>query len=490
LVIADVSMEQHLPALVREMDIQSVLFVPLVARGEKIGILAFHYHSHLQKFTDVQADYARKLGTSVSLALGNAMLFDAERASVAREAQAREIAEKRAEEAEERRSILQALMDYVPEAIAVVDAPSFTIRMSSRLTGSLMGVSWEFLRDYLATEKGPGWHLRHADGITPASMDELPLTRAIKHGEVVTNKELVVVRDDGVSFPILASAGPIRDHLGAITGGVITFRDITPLKEARESLERAYEYERRIAQMLQRALLPEKPFIGRGYEVAAEYIPAFVGQEVGGDFYDIFITEDEQIGILIGDVSGKGIDAASLAASTRSTVRAFAYDMSDAGAALTHTNAVLCAQQTTRDVSQPFVTIFLAILNPETGHIHYASAGHPPPALHRATRDVKFLKFGRPPLGIKDGQKYEEEPAQLNEGDKIVLYTDGVSEANSGAVMFGMEGVEEILRLHGHRSPDEILRELTAAVNEIVQGKLADDVAVLVISRECAKDDR
>jgi PAS domain S-box-containing protein len=250
--------------------------------------------------------------------------------------------------------------------------------------------------------------------------------------------------------------------------------------EAQEALEEAYERERRIATTLQQALAPGEPTIPGPYKVAALYVPAFAGEQVGGDFYDVFQTEDGKIGVVIGDVSGKGIAAAAVSAATRSVIRAFTYELSAPGESLTHANAVLCGQQSEFAY---FVTVFLAVIDLSSGFIRYSSAGHPPTAVVRAGGAVEFLTFGQTPIGVFDQMLYGEAEAQLAAGDKLVFYTDGVSEARRNSRLFGVDGIKRILRKHGHKAVKDLAGEVLAAASAWARGRLSDDTAVIVIER-------
>lgn len=254
----------------------------------------------------------------------------------------------------------------------------------------------------------------------------------------------------------------------------------------RKELEYALDRERHSSRVLQRALLPTKPSIAPGYSVADVYVPAFAGQEIGGDFYDVFPTKGGKVAIMIGDVSGKGLESASLAAATRSTVRAFAYDIPSVGGALTHANAVLYDQQPEYGY---FVTAFLAILNPATGRMCYANAGHPPAAIYRAqSGDMEFMSYGNPPVGLVTTQEFSESEAWLEPGDRIIFYTDGVSEARHGIKMFGMEGIEDTIRQYGRLSSHDLAESLLDAAHDWANGKLTDDVAIIVVGRESAPE--
>jgi PAS domain S-box-containing protein len=232
--------------------------------------------------------------------------------------------------------------------------------------------------------------------------------------------------------------------------------------------------------LLQQALVPSEPAVVEDYTTAAIYLPAYVGQEIGGDFYDSFLTENGMIGIVIGDVAGKGVEAASLAAAARSTIRAFAYELSSVSQALSHTNAVLCAQ---KGDSDKFVTVFAVVIAPVTGEFDYAGAGHPPAAIWRTNGFVEFLGVGNPPVGILDKRIFTSIQGLLNPGDKIVLYTDGILEARRGQEFFELEGIRRTVEEHGHQRPAEVAQELLRAAQQWAGRELQDDAAIFVIER-------
>ncbi|GEM_PF-3692254 len=260
----------------------------------------------------------------------------------------------------------------------------------------------------------------------------------------------------------------------------VVFSDVTERKRAEEELKAAYERESHISQVLQKAIVPPEPFISDDYPTAAVYVPAYAGEEVGGDFYDVFRLDDGRVGTLIGDVSGKGVEAASLAAMTRSTVRALAYVAPSPGQAIAHANEVICRTET----GGAFVTVHLFFLEPGSGRVVYTSAGHPPPAVLRADGRVEFVAAGGLPLGAMPDQVFAEGEYSLEPGDEIVLYTDGVNEARIGANLFGYEGIERVLRNHAGKSPKCICDELLAAVKSWASEGLRDDTAIVVIRRD------
>lgn len=139
-------------------------------------------------------------------------------------------------EAEERQRLLDAMMEHVPLGITIADAPDVRIRRVSRFGQELLDKRSEELTGIPAEDHLAKWQVYHADGVTPATADELPLTRATKYGEIVSGEEWMVCEKDGSKVPILCTAAPIRDKEGRISGGVIGWQDITNLKRAEEAL--------------------------------------------------------------------------------------------------------------------------------------------------------------------------------------------------------------------------------------------------------------
>lgn len=235
--------------------------------------------------------------------------------------------------------------------------------------------------------------------------------------------------------------------------------------------------------MLQQALLPGEPHITSGYRLATRFLPGAAGKQAGGDFYDVFETEDGRTAILVGDVSGKGVESAAMAAATRSTARAFTYDLGDPAQALNHTDTVISRSPT----HERFATAFLAVLDPATGRFTYSSAGHPPAMVRRADGSVDLLSEGQCPIAAASGLEYELHESRLAAGDQLVVYTDGISEARQGEVMLDIEGIQETLRKCRNCSSDETLEALFEAAFESGGGHLADDAAVVIIER-CADE--
>ncbi|MHB0977456.1 MAG: PP2C family protein-serine/threonine phosphatase [Candidatus Aquicultorales bacterium] len=267
------------------------------------------------------------------------------------------------------------------------------------------------------------------------------------------------------------------DESGRFTGYISLGLDVTEKIRVNELL-------RNHVNLLQQAMLPSIPGIEAGYGVASYYLPAYAEEEVGGDFYDVFETETGAIGILIGDVAGKGIEAAALAAMARSTIRAFEFELYSTAEALNHANKVLSAYTAK---TQSFVTAHLMVLDPPSGRIRFTSAGHPPPAVYHADRgDVEWLKTRQDlPVRVSKTHRFHEKQALLGLGDKIVLYTDGLSEARrNGGELFGSQGIERVLSKTGGGTASDLIDELVEAARVWTGGHLRDDTAIIVVCRE------
>ncbi len=187
----------------------------------------------------VEKEYIHKDGSRIPILLGSALLqepYDCQQEIIAFLLDLRE--RKQAEAAwQEGKQILDALMEYIPEGITIADAPDVTIRRVSRYGQQLIGRSPEVLEGIPAEKHVEKWGILRTDGIAPPSPEELPLTRAVKNGEVTTNEEWVIQRSNGDKINILCNAGPIQDSAGNITGGVIAWRDITERKQAEKERE-------------------------------------------------------------------------------------------------------------------------------------------------------------------------------------------------------------------------------------------------------------
>src|SRR5215203_731785 len=260
-------------------------------------------------------------------------------------------------------------------------------------------------------------------------------------------------RSSDISLSERGTSPPIWDVLS---------RNLTWRLRVAEVQERErIEQELQVAHQIQQALLPEAVPELYGWQLAAYYKPA---REVGGDFYDFLELEEGRLGLVVGDATGKGMPAALVMATTRGMLRAVAQSLDSPGEVLQRVNDALYP-----DIpSEMFVTCFYAILDPKSGTVSYANAGHDLPYLWHGG-DVEELRAGGMPLGLMPEMGYEEKEAVLREGDSVLFYSDGLVEAHDpNYEMFGFPRLRVLISEHGKQRSlvDSLLEDLYSFVGE------------------------
>jgi PAS domain S-box-containing protein len=247
-------------------------------------------------------------------------------------------------------------------------------------------------------------------------------------------------------------------------------------KQQEEAQERQrIEQELRVARLIQQTLLPKTLPGLPGYDVAAYYQPA---REVGGDFYDFLELEDGRLGLIVGDVSGKGVPAAIVMAITRTMLRA-AYRLGSPGEILEQANNILYPEIP----PNMFVTCLVALLDIRTGRLHYANAGHDLPYLRRAD-GVSELRATGMPLGLMPNMSYEQKEVTLKPGESILLYSDGLVEAHDPQrEMFGFPRMQNFVGAHPNAATliNSLLAELERFTGE--EWEQEDDITLLTLQR-------
>ncbi len=244
-----------------------------------------------------------------------------------------------------------------------------------------------------------------------------------------------------------------------------------------EALERErVENELRVARLIQQTLLPKELPALPGWQLTAYYQSA---REVGGDFYDFLYFDDGRLGLVIGDVTDKGVPAALVMATTRSVLRAAAQQFITPSKVLEHVNETLFP-----DIpANMFVTCFYAVLDPRTGLLQYANAGHDLPYC-RTRGDVSELRATGMPLGLMPGMTYEQKETMLEVGESILFYSDGLIEAhNTKREMFGFP---RAMKLVGEHTDGSTLIEFLLQQLKIFTGddwEQEDDVTMVTLQR-------
>ncbi|MEI7982899.1 MAG: PP2C family protein-serine/threonine phosphatase, partial [Bacteroidota bacterium] len=197
------------------------------------------------------------------------------------------------------------------------------------------------------------------------------------------------------------------------------------------------------------------------------------------DFYDFFLIDNDRLGFVIGDVSGKGVPAAIFMAVSRTLIRATGLKGIPTEECMNYVNNLLCNES----VSCMFVTVFYGILNTVTGDIEYVNAGHNPPYIIGQNGIRKVEMTGGPILGCMEGMNYLSKRTRLSPGERLILFTDGITEAfNSDDQPYGEERLEEFLTASSEKSIDIIVKGIASAVNEFSTGvPQSDDITLLAI---------
>jgi phosphoserine phosphatase RsbU/P len=229
------------------------------------------------------------------------------------------------------------------------------------------------------------------------------------------------------------------------------------------------------AREIQEGLLPKHIAQVRGYQVTGVWQPAL---SVGGDYYDVLPFGDLSLGIAIADVVGKGVSAALLMANLQAAVRAFAADARDPSEVCEKINGVMCSNV----ASGKFITMFYCVLDAARRRLSYCNAGHNPPVLVHGG-NVMRLEEGGALLGVFRDWHYEQRSVELQVGDRILMFTDGLSEAeNLAGEEFGEERLIDTFRELRSLPADEIQRLILDTVRDFCAGNFRDDATLLVIA--------
>ena len=287
-----------------------------------------------------------------------------------------------------------------------------------------------------------------ATGYRTKSMITVPL----KVGERITGVAQVINRLDDQSF----NQDDLELFIALCSLAAIAIDNAKMHKSLMEKQRLVKDME--FARTVQESFLPQKTPEITSYRFSTHYTPA---QEVGGDFYDFILLDHDRIGIVIGDVSGKGVPAALYMAKLGSDLRTLAFTEKDPAAALRLLNIQL-AERSRRGM---FATLLYMELDSKNGSLTISNAGHLPPIVKKADGTVRKLSTaGGSPLGILSGMTFGQENARLEKGDTAVLYTDGIIEAmNAKEELYGYERFEKLI--HASAADPDVLK--TAVIDDV-----------------------
>jgi serine phosphatase RsbU (regulator of sigma subunit)/predicted ester cyclase len=287
-------------------------------------------------------------------------------------------------------------------------------------------------------------------------------------GRVLTNRAIVIHR---------ISEGKIAEEWGMGTIGATLRRQ--RLEQEERERERI-EQELRVARSIQQASLPKEVPTLEGWQISPYFQPA---REVGGDFYEFFELDDGRLALVVGDATGKGVPAALVMTATCAFLGGVATASgASPGEVLARVNEAVLA----RIPPNMFVTCFYAILDPESGSLTYANAGHDLPYLHR-NGDAEELRARGMPLGLMPGMEYEEKETILEAGEAALFYSDGLVEAHDPkGEMFGFPRLRELVAEHGEERSlvDLLMEELESFTGEGWEQE--DDITLLTLRRSAS----
>jgi PAS domain S-box-containing protein len=395
-----------------------------------------------------------------------------EREALMREQAAREEAERVAE-------LVSGMQLLVDAALAHRTLPDILSDLVTRVRGVLQADA----ASIHLVEEGERLVLRASDG-NPGSK---PFTGEAFAERVAEARRPLLDREaeeagDLIGVPLLAG-GEVRGVLVACAAAPrrLSGDDLTLLRLAADRVAlaidhaRVYEREHRIAETLQRSLLPEHLPHLPGLAVAARYLPAADEAEVGGDWYDVLPVPGGGVGLVMGDVAGKGLAAASMVGRLRSALRAYALEGHAPARVVEQLNRLIWTEA---NESQMATLIYL-VVDPAEGEVRWVNAGHPPPLLVNGAESPQYLEGGSSvPLGVLPFPDFEELAVPMDPGGAVVLYTDGLVERAGEHIDAGLGRLVTAVErapVEPEQLCDHVLREL------VPDSGTPDDVALLTL---------
>jgi serine phosphatase RsbU (regulator of sigma subunit) len=458
-----------------------VLFVPLLLKGEVIGHISLDEPGQRHQFLNREIEMVKGIAAQAAVAIENARLHDQTETELSRTKLLQDIAVAATSSTE-----LEAMADKVLA----------TIRRHITLKIGIIRVLDE-TNQILKLVSSCGLPKASIKRFQAVSLEEsgLFVVTAIKEKRALTHEDEALTPE---RLEIICEAGVEKDRyvmmpieyqgkvLGVFSltfegkrsftkGELELFHAIThTIGQAIENA-RLFAIEHNVADTLQNALLVMPDEVDR-VEFGHLYHAAYETAQVGGDFYDLFEIDRNRIGI-IGDVSGKGLDAAIITSRAKNTLKAFSYEYDTPAEIVSRTNNMLI-KNTSASI---FITLFFGILNTDAGELTYCSAGHPPAILKRAS-GVELLEEHSPIVGAFSEVSFTNSRVVFNKGDALVLYTDGLTEARRGNKLFGEERLVDLILELKPESTAQVPQLIFNKIMEYADGKLSDDLALLSIS--------
>ena len=482
------------------IEVAGALAVPLVARGDVVGLLAA-YPEKRRSAGEHETALLAALAGQLAVAVRNAQLHE-ETSRLGDEREAALAAERAAARRlralyEISRSFAQSLsLDETLEALArtvvdVLDVDAAVVRMPDERREQLVPRAIHVRDDTLAEPfRGVAAHavpFGHRDVQRLFRDGRGFRLRADAREQYAPG--LVPFLEKGWTGAILPVALP-NEVIACL--GIHSFRPGSPLTdeviEAAEAIgaqvalaidnARLYQQQKQFADTMQRSLLPRSRPVVEGLEVGEVYEQSS-RVEVGGDLYDFLALDDGRLAVVVGDVTGHGVDATADMAMAKFVFRSLVREHAEPADFLSAANDVICSEI----AGGKFISMSYVVVDGVAGTVVAASAGHPPPRLVLADGTVAGIPAHGLVLGIEPGQEYADVQVELPPGASLVLYTDGVVEARRDGVLYGDERLDALLAARHDLPPHALAAAVAEDARAFAGGDLPDDVAVVVIRR-------
>lgn len=459
--ITDVTVDPNFPRapFAEPAGLHSAFAFPILRSGEVLGVLEFFTREFREPDEALLADFG-----AFGFQLGQFIV--------------REEAQRKLRES---RDQLEAILRHVPAGIAVLDGRGrwvFVNEMAAQIAGFdspgelRAATPEEVIGRFEVFDEG-------GDRLARQGLPGTEDLRGVESPEVVLRFRARGTQEDRW---VIGRATPLPDERGGYLS-LHVFEEVTEIKRTEEALRESEVRHREISEALQRGLLPPRRPEVPGLEVAVRFRALGEGAEIGGDFYDLFQTAPGRWAVVIGDVSGKGMEAAAIAALARYTVRATALHDDCPEHVLTMLNQAIGRQTG----ASRFCTAAYATIEPGElwTRLRIASAGHPLPLLVHSHGGTRHAGGSGPLLGTFDEARFEAEPVELARGDALVLYTDGVIEAGARSAdrgrRFGPERLAELLGACAGLDAEQVATRVEHRVAEAEAGRPRDDAAIVVL---------
>lgn len=467
----------ELRSAARECDIRCVLFVPIRRGAEVTGMLAIDEPGSSATFSDREIEIAAGITAEASAAIENAQLY---------------------EKTQRSREFSEALNEIDVDINSALDFDAIMRRTLERAS-DVLDVDGARVAVRVS---GPRWKITHAYGEEASTGDSTVPLDALPHARLAAHTRSSVVINDAFSDPRVSkermAEQDIRSALvvplvrGDQVLGVLFFnrhRQARPFDEmqvdfarklaAHVSLaahnSRIYQEQREIADTLQEALLVMPEHVDH-LEFATIYRSAAEAARVGGDFYDLFTIDDHTAGVVIGDVSGKGLDAAVMTSLARNTIRAYSAERMAPSSVIERAGDIVLASSE----RWIFMSVFYGVIDFSAGVMTYCNAGHPGPVLISPDGALEILGPTAAVAGAFTGAVFGQGHARVSPGDTLLFYTDGLVEARHNGELYGDERLHENLRRHAHLSPEDLIDAVIDGAEQFARA-LNDDVAVMAV---------